>query len=86
MDMGRFLIETHLRTGQPIGELAAGPRGAPQLALQAASPATGRKAKPVSRRGRDVRRTPPHGSPTSTRTRSWPCARSWPRPGSMPGR
>ena len=23
MDMGRFLIETHLRTGKPIKELAA---------------------------------------------------------------
>ena len=23
MDMGRFLIETHLRTGRPIKELAA---------------------------------------------------------------
>ena len=23
MDKGRFLIETHLRTGRPIGELAA---------------------------------------------------------------
>jgi hypothetical protein len=35
MDMGRFLIETHLRTGQPIKQSGRCARGEPELALQA---------------------------------------------------
>ena len=33
MDKGQFLVETHLRTGQPVGELARAHGMQPQLAL-----------------------------------------------------
>ena len=38
MDKGRFVIEVHLRTGRPIGELARSYGAGPQLALPTPGP------------------------------------------------
>ena len=75
MDMGRFLIEMHLRTGKPIKELARTHEVSP-AGSSSCSAATASKAPPGSspEAGGPSPRRP--ASPISTRTRSWPCARS----------
>ena len=83
--MGRFLIETHLRTGRPIKELAAAHDVSARwlfklLRRYRLEGAAG--LEPRSRRPKTVR----PASPISTRTRSWPCTRRWPTMGSMPVR
>ena len=84
MDKGRFLVETHLRTGRPIAELAAAhdvhrSRLYKLLARYRVEGEAG--LVPRSRR--------PHRSPTriadATRRRSSPSARSSPTPASTPG-
>ena len=84
MDKGRFLIETHLRTGRPDRRARRRPRRAPQLALQAPRPLPGR------------RRRRPRGPLSTARTRARPaspalrggrssrCARSSPTSASTP--
>ena len=85
MDMGRFLIETHLRTGRPIKELA----GAHDVSAGWLFKLLRRyrlEGPRVWRHARDDRTGPPRASPMSTRTRSWRCTRSWPTTESMPVR
>ena len=82
--MGRFLIETHLRTGRPIGELAASARGASQLALQAPGPLPARGRRRARAPITAARIAARRGSRTATKTRSSPSARSSPTPASTP--
>ena len=84
--MGRFLIETHLRTGRPIKELAAAHEVSARWLFKLLrryrleGPAG---LEPRSRRPQDESRP---ASPTSTRTRSSRCTRRWPTTGSTPAR
>ena len=69
MDMGRFLIETHLRTGRPIKELARTHEVSASWLFKL-SAATASKVPPGSSRGHGGPRPRRLGSPISTRTRS----------------
>ena len=85
MDKGRFLIETHLRTGRPVTELAAA-HGVSQswlfkLLRRYRLEGPERARAPLAA-AQDDRR---HASPTSTRTRSCGSERSWSTPASTPG-
>ena len=75
MDMGRFLIEMHLRTGKPIKELARTHEVSPSWLFKLLRRYR-RKAPPASSPGAGGPSPRRPGSPTSTRTRSWSCARS----------
>ena len=80
MDKGRFLIETHLRTGRSIKELAAA-HGVSESWLFKLLGATASRARPGSSRALGGPRPHRLGSPTSTRTRSCAGERSSPRRG-----
>ena len=75
MDMGRFLIEMHLRTGKPIKELARTHDVNPSWLFKLL-----RRYRLEGPAGLEPRSRRPHssprGSPISMKTRSWPCARS----------
>ena len=72
MDIGRFLIETHLRTGRPIKELAKTHGVSRELAVQPCCTAIASKARRDSRLDRADPSRARRASPTCARTRSWP--------------
>ena len=76
MDMGRFLIETHLRTGRPIKELATAhdvSAGWLFKLLRRYRLEGPEGLAPRSRRPTVARRP---GSPIGSKTRSWRCTKS----------
>ena len=77
MDMGRFLIETHLRTGRPIKELARSHEVSASWLFKLLAATASKDQRDWSLAPGDRIVAHPNRR-RSTRTRSSPCTRRWP--------
>ena len=76
MDKARFLIETHLRTGRPLAELAAAHGVHRSWLYKLLARYRQEKARPASSHAPNDRTAHPPPSDPGSKTRSSPSARS----------